>query len=50
LNANAMVGEDYRSQAYHNMTKYVALKIQSAAAIEQIENLTFEMNRYKRQW
>lgn len=26
LNKNAMVGEDYRSQAFHNMTKYLALK------------------------
>lgn len=45
-----MVGEDFRSQAYHNMMKYVALKEQSAAAIEQIDNLTMETNKYKRQW
>ena len=27
LNTNSMVGEDYRSQALHNMHKYLKLKV-----------------------
>ena len=47
INENNMVGEDYRSQAYINFHKYLALKVQTQESTEIMDKMQEEIFKYK---
>jgi len=47
INENNMVGEDYRSQAYINFHKYLALKVQTTESVEIMDKMQEEIYALK---